>query len=259
MSVKLFILGRPGSGKSAAYRHIAEYLRQYYKGWSIARYDDYDLLQSMFLFETLFSNNRKPKQFKASAFGGFDVVDFTVLDIVLKEMEKKVRERLTDKKEELVIIEFARQDYNKALRLFSPSFLKNSYFLFIEADVKTCLERVKKRISEPPTPDNHFVSEDILTSYYSKQLLPSLSFFPSLPKIHHSLSMILDRSQTRIINSHGALPIFNKRIEAFVNHIFVHSGYDFAKTMPLRRYPVLNPQGHAPFHKKERQTVATRS
>lgn len=255
MTIKLFILGRPGSGKSTAYRLIKDYLSQQsgYSNWTTDRYNDYDILYEMFRREQLSLNYRKPNQFEAKEYNGFDVKDFTVLDTALKNLEKIVRQRTCEKKEELIFIEFARQDYVKAFKQFSPSFLKDSYFLFIDTDVNTCIERVRKRVTNPPTPDNHFVSEDILTNYYGKQI------FPSLSRIHRSPIMNLSKHQARVIKGHGSLQTFNKRIETFINHIFVHSGHGYARAMPLHPYPVVNPQNHTPFHKKERQVIATRT
>src|SRR5581483_9637093 len=177
MSIKLFILGRPGSGKSTACRSVEKFLRQQeqYKGWSIIHYKDYKILYEMFWYEKLFPNPRKPKQFEATTdFDGFDVLDFTVLDTALVNLEKKARERTTDQKDELIIIEFARQDYQHAFKQFSSSFLKDSYFLFIEADVATCIERVKERSINPATEDDFFVSDFIITEYYGKQIIPTV-------------------------------------------------------------------------------------
>jgi nucleoside-triphosphatase THEP1 len=91
VSVKLFILGRPGSGKSTAYRHIKEFIKKRYVGWSTSRYNDYDILYQMFKIEKLGLNVSKQKQFSAREYDGFDVIDFNVLDDSLKLLQKKVR------------------------------------------------------------------------------------------------------------------------------------------------------------------------
>lgn len=239
MSVKLFILGRPGSGKSTAYRHIKGYLERHYKGWSVERYNDYDFLQSMFLYEKLY--NTPQRQFTESAFGGFDVVDFDVLETVLKRIEKKAQERLTDKKDEFVIVEFARQNYEQALRTFSYPFLRDAYYLFIEADVDICLQRVKQRVTDPLTTDNHFVSEGILKGYYGKEILPAVGRtfqYPTRPLVESYVSsrgkhlvslqstpqcyrtLALNKKQTRVISSHGSLQSFNKKVDSFIDSIF---------------------------------------
>jgi thymidylate kinase len=214
VSVKLFVLGRPGSGKSTAYHHIAEYINQQYHSWSTIRFHDYEILQTMFQFEELFPNSCKHRQFHATQYGGFDVLDFPVLDTALRELEKQVRHRYDPLREELIVIEFARDDYTKALKQFSPAFLKDAYFLFIKADLKTCVQRVKDRVNNPPTIDNHFVSEDIFTKYYSK-LDISLNFKKNLP-------VSIDRKRIKVINSRGTMQDFNAKVEEYIGAVLPH-------------------------------------
>jgi len=209
MSVKLFILGRPGSGKSTAFRFIRELLKHQYNDWFIAHYNDYDILQELFLREKLFPP--KKARFEAKELDGFDVLDFTVLDEVLTIIEKSARASTYKKKEELVIIEFARQDYNEALHLFSDSFFKDAYFLFLDADLPTCVQRVKDRVTFPPTPDNHYVSENILRGYYGKQVIP--------PAIKTKKGKKVDRDRTRIVSNRGDLDELNLKIEDIIHYI----------------------------------------
>src|SRR5205823_3497452 len=140
VSVKLFILGRPGSGKSTAFRHIIKHLEMQHQGWTAIRFNDYEILQDIFRYETLFENDSKKRKFRATGHGGFDVLKFSVLDTALKELEKQVCHWYYSTKEELMIIEFARDDYSKALEQFSPTFLKDAYFLVVDADVETCIQ-----------------------------------------------------------------------------------------------------------------------
>src|SRR5437868_3051345 len=164
MALKVFILGRPGSGKSTAFRHIKKYIEEQYLDWSSIRFNDYDILREMFLFEKLFQTDMKLRKFRATEHGGFDVLDFSVLDTALRELERKVRHRYSPKRDELIVIEFARDNYGKALQQFSSAFLKDAYFLFIETNMETCVQRVHDRVAHPMTIDDHFVSDDILTS-----------------------------------------------------------------------------------------------
>jgi hypothetical protein len=211
MSVKLFILGRPGSGKSTAYRQIQKSVKEHHPNWSAARFNDYDILQGMFLYEKLYLTLSKHKRFCEANHGGFDVRDFIVLDIALKDLEKQVRQRYVPSNEEIFIIEFARQNYCKALSLFSSSFLRDAYFLFIEADTKTCLQRVRDRVTDPPTPDNHFVSKNILTEYYGKQHIPL--------HIKTSNGDCIEKFRIKVINSRGTIQDFNFKVEEFVTRI----------------------------------------
>src|SRR5215469_9913160 len=127
MPVKLFILGRPGSGKSTASHHIA--VTAWSRGWFVLRLEDYDILLRMF-----HADSGKEK-FWAREHGGFDVRDFSVFDTALKELEEKIRLHLLLEKRHTLSIEFARADYQQALKLFSPELLQDAYFLYIETEV----------------------------------------------------------------------------------------------------------------------------
>lgn len=204
MAKKLFILGRPGSGKSAAFRHIKQYINRKY-GWSAIHYNDYDILKDLFLFEKLFQSGAKSRRFRATEHGGFDVLDFSVLDIALKRLEKEVRHRYSSN-DELIVIEFARDDYAKALELFSPGFLKDAFFLFLDTDLRTCMKRVQERVTHPTSEDDHFVSEDILRSYYNIQTLP------------HSF----DKGKIKVITNKGLFQEFIDKLDRFADNILLN-------------------------------------
>lgn len=219
MSVNLFILGCPGSGKSTAYHHIDKFVGQHFPDWSTIRYNDYSILREMFLFEKLFQTDSKHRKFRSREHNGFDVIDFSVLDTALKELEKQVWQSSLPLKDELIVIEFARDDYRQALRQFRTNFLRDAYFLFIKTDMKICLQRVKDRISFPPTPDNHFVSEDILTKYYAKQIMPSIHSMPSI--FIRDKGDSIDKRRVKVINSQGSLEDFYVKVEKFISKILL--------------------------------------
>ena len=215
MAVKIFILGRPGSGKSTAIRHIEAYLEKDYPGWSVIHFNDYEILQEMFRVERLFPT-KKPK-FSETQHGGFDVVDFSVLDMALKELEKQVRGKCSTK-DELIFIEFARDDYCKALEQFSHTFLQDAYFLFLDTDLKTCIQRVHERVANPTTPDDHFVSDDILKSYYSKQ-----------PILHS-----IDKRRLNIIHNKVSLQEFVEQIDRYLRGILTEEPLTSANRVSQR-------------------------
>jgi shikimate kinase len=160
MEKQIFVLGLPGSGKSTGVRlieGIAHDMR-----WFPSRFNDYDVLQEMY-------RRDDGEKFSPAAHDGFDVHDHQVFDVALQHLEKNVRSRsIMQDRKELVIIEFSRNDYRRAFKLFSRSFLHDSLFLFIDAEVETCIERIRNRSDNPVYPDDHYVSEYIFESYYHK-------------------------------------------------------------------------------------------
>ncbi len=162
MLVKIFITGLPGSGKSTAYRGIRQYVEGLNQSWHVLRINDYNILQAMCIADT------ERKKFRLTRHNGFDVKDFSVLDDALKEARTRIEYHKPSTTNELIVVEFARNDYSHAFKQFGNDILRDAHFLFIEAKKGVCLKRLKERVTEPLTPDNHFVSRFILRSYYHK-------------------------------------------------------------------------------------------
>lgn len=169
MVLKVFVLGRPGSGKSTCARYIEMGVRDSRKECLVYRVCDYDILCEMSKsaeYRGMFSPTQE--------YEGFDVRDLNAFDLALKKLERQVEE-WTEKvlasqssKERLAIIEFARDDYANAFNQFNKEFLRDAYFLFLDVDVPTCIQRIRQRTAYPMTEDDHFVSEYIFDVYYHK-------------------------------------------------------------------------------------------
>jgi adenylate kinase family enzyme len=203
MNAKVFILGRPGSGKSTAARHLNAHFRRL--GWSIRHVNDYDILQRMFLADT------EHKIFRPTANNGFDAIDLSVLDLALFDVEQSVEEatHATD----LVTIEFARDDYRSALQQFSPDFIQDAFFLFMDADLETCLTRVHDRVARAAGTDDHpSFSDDIFRRYYAAD---------NKPYIQHAMQREFAlRKHIQVINNTGPLQVCLRQIEHFANLVY---------------------------------------
>ena len=82
--------------------------------------------------------------------GGFDVLDLTAFDNALKKLEQVINRHLSSAKQiEIILIEFARNDYQRAFQQFSAEFLQDAYFLYLDADIETCKRRIRERITNP--------------------------------------------------------------------------------------------------------------
>jgi adenylate kinase family enzyme len=191
MGVKLFILGRPGSGKSTAARYFQQIVRV--QGLTAAHFNDYDILREMFLAD------HEHKRFRPTEHNGFDAIDLSVLDSALEELEKRITN--TFPTPDLVTIEFARNDYATALRCFSASFLKDAYLLYLDADIATCLRRVHERVMNSQTQDDHpSFSDEIFRNYYARD---------NRPFIRHSAQRKFGLSKgVRLIDNRGPLKEF---------------------------------------------------
>src|SRR6266496_4545944 len=200
--MKIFVLGRPGSGKSTAARKVNYLLGQY--GWSVRHVNDYEILYEMFLADT------QHLRFRPTEHNGFDAIDLAVMDNVLEEVEKRARNNLLEVN--AVTIEFARNDYRKALKQFTPAFLKSAYFLFLDADIETCLRRVHERVERSTSGDDHpSFSDDLFRSYYDKE---------NREYMIHRLQKEFDIcKQVKVINNTGPFEDFVTHVEQFANTI----------------------------------------
>lgn len=205
MGVKVFILGRPGSGKSTAARHLNRLMTC--QEWSVKHFNDYDILWEMFLADT------EHRKFRPTSHNGFDATDFTVLDDALKELEKRVQAEM--EQVNLLTIEFARDDYRMALKQFSPEFLQDSYFLFLDADIETCLRRVHDRVECAATEDDHpSFSDDIFRRYYARD--------NRLYMANHLPVEFGIRKLARVIDNTGPLSHFLSSLQQFADELMCH-------------------------------------
>ncbi|GCE10149.1 AAA family ATPase [Tengunoibacter tsumagoiensis] len=159
MNIKVFVLGRPGSGKSTVARHLRHFfaLHQY----TTRHINDYTILQRMFREDV------DHKRFLPTANNGFDAIDFTVLDQALHEVECEAQQ--WSKRCNLLTLEFARDNYRHAFRQFTPAFLRNAYVLFMDADLELCLQRVNQRVACSKNADDHpSFSSTIFRNYYGQ-------------------------------------------------------------------------------------------
>ncbi len=157
----VFVLGLPGSGKSTTGRYIEMLARDY--GRTTYLLQDYRILYEMFLAD------REGVRFSSTLHDGFDVHDLSAFDDALRELVRRLQEKeRTCETNGVSIVEFARDEYCKALELFTSMPLIDAFFLFIDAEVETCKQRIKARAANPQTPDDHYVSEYIFEAYYSR-------------------------------------------------------------------------------------------
>src|SRR5215831_7447939 len=92
MGIILFVFGLPGSGKSAAARHISSYVKQ--KKFHPRRFRDYPILYKMFQDDQKPENEKK--RFRSTlnlGYDAFDVLDFAVYDEALQKLHRNILRR----------------------------------------------------------------------------------------------------------------------------------------------------------------------
>ena len=234
MAVKLFVLGFPGSGKSTISDHTAEYVAE--RKWSTTHIYDYNILFQMFKEDTR-------KQFRPVGHGGFDVLDWTVLDTALKNLEQRVRMHIaTIQLEEIILIEFSRNDYEGAFSQFTQKFLNDAYFLYLNVDLEVCKKRVRERAVEPNTSNDHYVSDYIFDVYYYGDDGRDL---PQILKRHYGI----DNLRVKVIENNISQENFSnlneqfKQVERFIDDIIASESQHLRETEPMRKLTDIKAQG----------------
>jgi len=226
MAVKLFILGLPGSGKSTVSRYISSYAGNRLR--STAHINDFAILYEMFQEDS-------QGKFKPAEYGGFDVLDLAVFDTALKKLEQKVKVHIsTAQLEEIILIEFSRNDYEKAFQQFSQEFLQEAHFLYLNVDLEICKRRIRERIIHPATSDDHIVSEYIFDAYYNGD---NGKHLPQILERNYGI----DKLRVRIINNSGSQGDFHTlinefvQINQFVDSIIAFEAHRLPDTEPMQK------------------------
>lgn len=155
----IFLLGRPGSGKSAIYRILSKKLVERGLAKEVTRMDDFPVLQELLDRDTGFKRHYRKE-------GGFVVTDFTILDDVLKEINEKLKKMTASGK--IIFAEFARDRYSNAMKNFGREVLDKSLILYIYCPFDVCVERNVRRFKESggKSVDDHIAPTDIMEKYY---------------------------------------------------------------------------------------------
>jgi adenylate kinase family enzyme len=154
----VFLIGRPGCGKSIVYKILVEQLRaRGYEG-EVMRIDDFPILKG------IFEQDVGQKRHRRFPEGGMKITDENIwrdLAIALNEQAIKLQSN-----NRLLFIEFSRDSYAKAFRHFAPEVKQNSVIIYIDAPFDVCWERNARRAREEKGLDAHLVSREEMEKTY---------------------------------------------------------------------------------------------
>jgi adenylate kinase family enzyme len=211
--MKVFLLGCPGSGKSTVAGIIEKSARE--RGWDTQHIYDYSRLYSMFQKEEMDAEIPLAKKKFRPAGSGFDVIDFGVLETVLKQIAHEVHLEELNHPNKLFLIEFARQEYRRALHIFGSEFLRDTHVFYIKVGLELCIERVHQRAKVNKTKFDHNVSDEIMRGYYDRD-----------DWLNGQLSEYLDYLQDDRIKLHfqvlenaGTPQELGDKVDEIVNHL----------------------------------------
>jgi adenylate kinase family enzyme len=195
MIITVFVFGCPGSGKSTAARCIEMLARDLGETWSAIRINDYKILDEWFQADT------EHARFRPREYGGFDILVPDVYDEALQVLKRQVHEHTPSRENEFIIIEFARCDYRNALESFGKDFLQDAHFLFFEAEIEICVQRIHDRVHKPiKTLDDHFTSEFVFECYrqcHKDYISSTVSILKTIYGVDEQKIRIVDNNAAR--------------------------------------------------------------
>lgn len=193
----VFLLGRPGSGKSQVFHLITSKLKESSIADEFQRIDDFPKLLEINAEDT---GNLRHKPIPG---GGFLVLDDTVWADVLQKVNKDAL--VLDDAGKMVFIEFARDKYKRALSNFTPSVLKKAMIIYIDCPFNIAWQRNVDRVNRQKAQgiDAHLTSREEMEKTYLKDDFNEIKDELQIPYI------ILK-------NDSNSLPLLEKRISGIL-------------------------------------------
>ena len=152
----VFVVGRPGSGKSTVIARLQSRLqRSHGSDFPVHVIDEFDILRSLADTESCSSVERNPD-------GGIEILDGEeVFAITIRELERRVISRRAERG--VTLCEFAKSCYAPVFSKFDPTLLDAAWVLYVGAPLELCCERNEGRRDGNV---ERYVPEGVLRSHY---------------------------------------------------------------------------------------------
>ncbi|MDI6758033.1 MAG: hypothetical protein QME32_08470 [Endomicrobiia bacterium] len=164
----IFLMGRPGCGKSEIYRRVAEELKNRKLASDFMRVDDFPKLWAKFTGDDAAEKAGKPRKYsRATADGGYLVTNDGVWDEILKEVDADLKN--LSRPGRAIFIEFSRPNYvHSILNNFSKNVLDAGVVVYIDCSFETCWQRNVRRHEAAVAAggDDHLVSREEMEKTY---------------------------------------------------------------------------------------------
>jgi len=164
----IFLMGRPGCGKSEIYRRVADELKKRNLASDFMRVDDFPKLWAKFTGDDAAQKEGKPRRYSVkTSDGGYLVTNDGVWDEILKEVDADLKKLSRPGK--VIFIEFARPNYvHSIIDNFSKEVLDNGLVIYIDCSFDTCWKRNVRRHEAAIAAggDDHLVSRDEMEKTY---------------------------------------------------------------------------------------------
>lgn len=163
----IFLLGRPGCGKSAVYNQLIKRLQDESLAKEFPRVDDFPKLWAKFMGDDKREENGEERIYsRKTEDGGYKVTN----DIMWHELLQEVNQDIINmqKEDQVLFVEFSRDKYKDAFNNFSTEVLDKALALYIDVPFETCWERNVTRHEKAVAAgtDDHLVSKEEMEKTY---------------------------------------------------------------------------------------------
>ena len=166
----VFMLGRPGCGKSAVYRELEKVLVEKGLAKTFERVDDFPKLWNKFITDDAIEKEGKNRIYsRPTNDGGYKVTNNAVWNDILKDVNEDILKKSSGDGH-IIFIEFSRSNYIEALSNFSDKILNNSLVIYIDVNFEICWQRnvARHEAAIAAGGDDHLVSRDEMEATYLK-------------------------------------------------------------------------------------------
>jgi adenylate kinase family enzyme len=163
----VFLLGRPGCGKSALYHELEKQILASGQAQTIERVDDFQKVWARMHRDDLLEQEGKERiHTQRSADGAYLITDENFFDDILKKVSADVLE--IDKPDHLIFLEFARPNYVAAIQNFDERILHRCLAIYLDVRFDICWARNVARHEAEMTQDgdDHFVYRETMEEIY---------------------------------------------------------------------------------------------
>ena len=163
----VFVLGRPGCGKSAFCREFERQILESGQEITFERVDDFPVLWAKLLADDALEEEGKERIYsQATGDGDYRITSNRIFNDVLKVVNSQVLE--IDKPDHMIFIEFARPNYVEAIQNFDRSILDHCLAVYLEVNFDICWARnvARYEAAKDELGDDHLVPRSEMEKSY---------------------------------------------------------------------------------------------
>ncbi len=163
----IFLLGRPGCGKSALYRELGKRIRESDQAATFERLDDFPKLWAKLQADDALEQEAKERLYSTRADSGdLLITNDNLYTEILQELGLDALK--IDKPNHVVFLEFARPNYTEAFQYFDKRILDRCVVIYVEVGFEICWARIVARheASIDEGGDDHWICREEMERVY---------------------------------------------------------------------------------------------